>query len=38
MADARYAFLNGELVEFASARVHVFSAGLKFGAGVFEGP
>ena len=37
MANARYAFLNGEIVEFDQARVHVSSAGFKFGTGVFEG-
>ena len=37
MANARYAFVNGEIVEFDDARIHIASAGFKFGAGVFEG-
>ncbi len=37
MASVRYAYVNGEIVAFEQARVHVSSAGFKFGTGVFEG-
>ncbi len=37
MANATYAYVNGEIVPFADAKVHISSAGFKFGAGVFEG-
>ncbi len=37
MASARYAFVNGDIVPFADAKVHVSTAGFKFGTGVFEG-
>jgi branched-chain amino acid aminotransferase len=37
MASARYAYVNGEIVAFEDARVHISSAGFKFGTGVFEG-
>jgi branched-chain amino acid aminotransferase len=33
----RYLMLDGELVPYAEARVHVLSTTVKFGAGVFEG-
>jgi branched-chain amino acid aminotransferase len=33
----RYAFLNGEIVPWDDARVHVASVGFRFGTGVFEG-
>ena len=37
MATPRYAILDGELVEWNDARVHVASVGFKFGTAVFEG-
>ncbi len=37
MSLAKYAYLNGEFVEWDKATVHVFSPAVKFGAGVFEG-
>jgi branched-chain amino acid aminotransferase len=37
MPDVRYICLNGALVPFAEAKVHVLSPGVKYGAGVFEG-
>ncbi len=37
MANAEYAYVNGEIVPFADAKVHISSVGFKFGAGVFEG-
>ncbi|MCP5149655.1 MAG: branched-chain amino acid transaminase [Ectothiorhodospiraceae bacterium] len=37
MARAKYVFLNGELVPFDEAKVHVSSAAFKFGTAVFEG-
>jgi len=37
MANATYAYVNGDIVPFTDAKVHISSAGFKFGAGVFEG-
>ena len=37
MAKTRYVFLNGEVVPFEEAKVHVSTAAFKFGAAVFEG-
>ncbi len=37
MASATYAYINGEIVPFDDAKVHISSVGFKFGAGVFEG-
>lgn len=37
MAKTRYVFLNGEILPFEEAKVHVSSAAFKFGAAVFEG-
>lgn len=37
MAHATYAFLNGEIVPFEDAKIHIGSAVFKFGTGVFEG-
>lgn len=34
---ARYAFINGEIVPWEAANVHVASVGFRFGTGVFEG-
>jgi len=33
----RYAWLNGSIVEWSNAKVHVFVHGLHYGTGVFEG-
>lgn len=33
----RYVWLNGSLIEWGSAKVHVFVHGLHYGTGVFEG-
>lgn len=37
MSTPRYAFLNGEIVPWEQATVHVASAAFKFGSAVFEG-
>ena len=37
MTTPRYAFLDGEIVAWDDAKVHVASAAFKFGTGVFEG-
>ena len=37
MPQARYISLNGTLVPFADAKVHILAPGMKYGAGVFEG-
>ena len=37
MASPKYASLDGEIVAWDDARVHIASAGFKFGTGVFEG-
>ena len=37
MSLAKYAYHQGEFVEWDKATVHVFSPAVKFGAGVFEG-
>ncbi|MDE0809099.1 MAG: branched-chain-amino-acid transaminase [Alphaproteobacteria bacterium] len=37
MATPKYASLDGEIVAWADARVHIASAGFKFGTAVFEG-
>ena len=37
MAKAKYVFLNDRVVPWEEGRVHVSSAGFKFGAAVFEG-
>jgi branched-chain amino acid aminotransferase len=36
-SPARYAYLDGEIVPWDEARVHVASLGFRYGAGVFEG-
>jgi branched-chain amino acid aminotransferase len=35
--ESKYIWMNGELVEFEKATVHFLTAGLHYGAGVFEG-
>jgi branched-chain amino acid aminotransferase len=37
MANPKYLSMNGEIVPFADAKVHVLSPCVKYGAGVFEG-
>lgn len=37
MPEARYIHMNGTLVPYADAKVHIQSPGMKFGIGVFEG-
>ena len=37
MNTPKFAFLNGEIVEWEKAQEHVASAGFKFGTAVFEG-
>jgi branched-chain amino acid aminotransferase len=37
MTSPKYASLDGEIVAWDDARVHIASAGFKFGTGVFEG-
>ena len=37
MEPGRYVWMNGEVVEWADATVHVGSHGLHYGSGVFEG-
>ena len=37
MANAKYAFLNGEIAPFDDAKIHVSTGAFKFGAAVFEG-
>lgn len=37
MASAEFAYLNGEIVPWADAKVHVFSPVAKYGIGIFEG-
>lgn len=37
MPTSRYLYLNGELVPYEDARIHVQSGAVKFGASVFEG-
>ena len=37
MAHSKYVYLNGEIVPWADAKVHVFSPVTKYAAGVFEG-
>jgi branched-chain amino acid aminotransferase len=36
-ADVRWIWMNGKLVEFQNATVHVLSHGLHYGSGAFEG-
>ncbi|HMD88533.1 MAG TPA: branched-chain amino acid transaminase [Anaerolineaceae bacterium] len=35
--ESKYIWMNGELLEFEKATVHFLTAGLQYGAGVFEG-
>ena len=35
--ESKFIWMNGELVEFEKATVHFLTAGLHYGAGVFEG-
>jgi len=37
MAEAKFIWLNGSIVPWADARVHVYSPAVKYGVGVFEG-
>ncbi|MGH7265189.1 MAG: branched-chain-amino-acid transaminase [Candidatus Rokuibacteriota bacterium] len=37
MAPSRYLYLNGKVLPYDEARIHVQSAAVKFGASVFEG-
>jgi len=37
VSEAKYVSINGEIVPWDEGKVHVASAGFKFGAGVFEG-
>src|SRR5258708_7435903 len=37
MANPKYMSMNGEIVPFADAKVHVLSPCVKYGAAVFEG-
>ncbi|HWC01862.1 MAG TPA: branched-chain-amino-acid transaminase [Methylomirabilota bacterium] len=37
MTTGRYVYLNGELVPYADARIHVQSTAVKYGGSVFEG-
>lgn len=37
MADPKFIWLNGALVPFDQARIHVLSPAVKYGVGVFEG-
>ena len=37
MTTGRYLYLNGELVPYADARIHVQSTAVKYGGSVFEG-
>jgi branched-chain amino acid aminotransferase len=37
MANPKYVWMNGKMVEFANANIHFLSAGLHYGASVFEG-
>src|SRR5258708_30764057 len=37
MANPKYLSMNGEIVPFADAKVHVLTPAVKYGAGVFEG-
>lgn len=37
MAPSRYLYLNGKLLPYDEARIHVQSAAVKYGASVFEG-
>lgn len=37
MASPRFAFLNGSIVPWDQAQVHIASVGFRFGTGVFEG-
>ncbi len=37
MAASRYLYLNGKLVPYADAKIHVQSAAVKYGGSVFEG-
>ena len=37
MTTGRYIYLNGELVPYADARIHVQSTAVKYGGSVFEG-
>ncbi len=36
-ASVRYIWMNGRLVDFADAKIHVLSHGLHYGSGAFEG-
>ncbi len=37
MNDPQFLYLDGEIVPFASAKVHISAPGVKYGIGVFEG-
>jgi branched-chain amino acid aminotransferase len=37
VTSSRYVYLNGELVPYADARIHVQSSAVKYGGSVFEG-
>jgi branched-chain amino acid aminotransferase len=37
MSSAEFAYLNGQIVPWTSAKVHVFAPVVKYGIGVFEG-
>ncbi|MBV8650608.1 MAG: branched-chain amino acid transaminase [Alphaproteobacteria bacterium] len=37
MANPKYLSMNGEIVPFADAKIHVLTPGVKYGTGVFEG-
>jgi branched-chain amino acid aminotransferase len=37
MANPKYLSMNGEIVPFADAKVHMLTPAVKYGAGVFEG-
>ncbi len=36
-APAKYVWMDGEIVSWENATVHVFAHGLHYGTGVFEG-
>ena len=37
MTEAKFIHMNGALVPYADAKVHIQAPGMKFGIGVFEG-
>ena len=37
MANPKYLSMNGKIVPFADAKIHVLTPGVKYGTGVFEG-